>query len=199
MTLAKAVEAVDEWAEVAQNAVREGAALDVSSNYETALSIDVAISNATPHTGTKIAVQISSNGSGNEDWTTLVEFIGPTGTADLEALSGSEAIGQTVLEVASTTGYEADESRWVFLEDVGAVADSEMLLQVSHVANTSITVQDGLTVAKDSSDQLSNIAQNYVINIPFAASRVRVIYDNTYDSDGATVHTKCRASKVTGL
>lgn len=199
MALTKGVAAVDEWAEVAQNAVREGATVDVSGNYSSILSIDVALSSGTTHTGTKVEVQISSNSSGDEDWTTLTSFISPTGTASSENPSGSEAIGQTVIEVASTTGFVADETRWIFIEDVGTVADSEMLLLVSAITDTSITVQDGLTVAKDSSDVIFNIAQNYSIDIPFAANRVRVIYDNTFDSDGATVHTKCRISRVTGV
>lgn len=199
MSLTKLIAALDEWAEVAQNAVREGAEVDLSGVYAAALHIDIALSNATVHTGSLIIIQISSNTTGDEDWTTLLVFVGPTGTANLETLSGAEAIGQTVLEVASTTGYEADGVLWVFLEDVGIVADSEMLLMVSHVANVSITVQDGLTVAKDPSDQLSNIAKNYVIELPMTAQRARVIYDNTYDSDGATIHTKCRVSKVTGI
>lgn len=198
MASTKTVAAVDEWAEVAQNAVREGATTDISTSYAAALHIDVALSSTTAHTGTKISVQISSSAT-DEDWTTLTEFIGPIGTAASEVLSGVEAIGQTVLEVASTTGFVADETRWIFLEDTGTVADSEMLLLVSAVANTSVTVQDGLTVAKDGSDILFNIAENYIIELPFTASRVRVVYDNTYDSNGATVHTKCRVSQVTAI
>ncbi len=199
MALTKSVAAVDEWAEVAQNAVREGAINDVSDMYSAMVHIDVALSSVTAHTGTKIIVQVSSAESGDEDWTTLTDFIGPDGTANSENPSGSEAIGQTVIEVASTTGFEADETRWIFIEDVGTVANSEMLLLVSHVSNTSITVLDGLTVAKDSSDVIFNIAENYVIEIPMSANRVRVIIDNTFDSNGATVHTKTRISKVTAI
>lgn len=200
MALTKSLAAVDEWAEVAQNAVREGAIIDVSGCYASALHIDVALTSETAHTGSKIEVQVSSNTSGDEDWSTLTEFIGPTGTANSENPSGAEAAGQTVIEVASTTGlYDDDETRWIFIEDTGTVADSEMCLLVSHVANTSITIQDGLTNAKDTSDVIFDIADTYCIDIPIWAYRVRVIYDNTYDSDGATIHTKCRISKVTGI
>lgn len=200
MALTKSVAAVDEWAEVAQNAVRKGATTDVSGCYSAALHIDVALSSETAHTGSKIEVQVSSNTSGNEDWSTLTEFIGPTGTANSENPSGSEAAGQTVIEVASTTGlYDDDETRWIFIEDTGTVADSEMCLLVSHVADTSITIQDGLTNAKDTSDVIFDIADTYVIDIPIWANRVSVIYDNTYDSDGATIHTRCRISKVTAI
>jgi hypothetical protein len=192
--------AVDEWAEVGQNSVREGATTTISDSYQTILYIDVAITSAPAHTGTKIWVQVSANTSGDEDWYTFVEFIGPAGTVDLENLGGAEAAGQTQLEVADTTGlYDEDETRWIFIEDTGTVADSEMCVLVEHDTNVSVTVLDGLTNAKDAADVLTDIARNYVINVPFGYVRVRVIYDNTYDADGATVHTKCRISEVTAL
>lgn len=195
----KSIASVDEWAAVSQNSVREGSISDISGCYASALHIDIALSSTTAHTGTKIEVQVSSNTSGDEDWTTLTHFLGPTGTANNESLGGSEASGQTVLEVASTTGlYDNDETRWIFILD-DTVADSEMCYLVSHSANTSVTVQDGITNAHDASDTLYDIAENYVIQIPIEYNRVRVMYDNTYDSDGSQVHTKCRISKVTGL
>lgn len=196
--LTKAVEAVDEWASIAQNAVREGATTDVSGNYRSVLHIDIALSSATAHTGTKVEIQVSSNTTGDEDWTTLTSRTAVVGTANPEAFGGAEAAGQTMLTVASTTGYVADETRWIFMKD-DTVANSEMGLLVSAVTNTSVTVQDGTTNAHDASDTIYNVAQNFVITIPIEYNRVRVIYDNTFDSDGSTVHTKTRISKVTGL
>jgi hypothetical protein len=189
----------DEWAEVAQNAVREGATTTISDAYVTTLYIDYALTSATAHTGTKISVQVSSNTSGDEDWSTFMSFLTLTGTTNVEALGGSEAAAQTVLEVASTTGlYDDDETRWIFIED-NTVANSEMCLLVSHVANTSVTVQDGITNAHDTSDILNDIADRVVVSIPLGYSRVRVIYDNTYDSDGATCHTHCAIVEVTAI
>ena len=199
MALTKSVAAVDEWAEIAQNAVREGALIDVSGCYSAILHIEIGLSTTTAHTGTKIAVQISGNTSGDEDWTTLVEFIGPIGTANEASFDATEAAGQTVLSVGLTAGFEADETRWIFIEDKGFAADSEMALLVSFVSNDTITIQDGLTNAKDTADDCYNIADTYAIEIPMAANRVRVIYDNTYDANGSTVHTKTRISKVTAI
>ena len=199
MALTKTVTAVDEWAEVAQNAVREGATVDVSDMYSAMFHIDMALSNTTAHTGSKIAVQVSSAESGDEDWTTLTEFIGPIGTANLANFDDTEAPGQTVLSVDVTTGFEDPETRWIFIEDTGTVADSEMALLVDFVNDDTLTILDGLTNAKDTGDDLFNIAENYVVDIPMSANRARVIIDNTFDADGATVHTKTRISKVTGI
>lgn len=196
----KTVASVDDWAEVAQNAVREGATTSINTGYAAILHIDVALSTATAHTGTKIEVQISSETSGDESWSTLVSFIGPTGTAVSLTPSGTEAGGQTVIETGATSGdYEADETRWVFFEDVVAVTASELMLLVSHVANTSITVLDGIANAKGTDDRVYSKAQRYVISLPFSTNRFRVIYDNTFDVDGSTVHTLCRVSQVTGI
>ena len=193
----KSVSAVDEWAEIAQNAVREGAEINISTCYEAALHIDMALSTTTAHTGTKIEVQVSSNTSGDEDWTTLLSFIGPTGTANSEAITNNPlAAASTTATCADTTGFVADEIRWIFIEDA-TVANSELCLLVSAVTNTSVTWQDGTTNAHVQNTLMYNIANTYAISLPMWISRARVIYDNTYDSDGSTVHTKCRLSKVT--
>lgn len=197
--LTKAVAAVDEWAEVAQNSVREGATVDVSGYYQATLHIAYALSSETAHTGSMIKVQGSSATSGDEDWHTIWEFSTKTGTANTEALSGSETGGATVIEVASTTGlYDDDETRWIFIED-NTVANSEICLLVSHVANTSVTFQDGITNAHDTSDALFDIADSLIVVIPDTTNRVRVIYDNTFDSDGATIHTYAKISGITAI
>lgn len=198
--LTKSVAAVDEWAEVAQNAVREGATTDVSGCYAATLHISYALTSATAHTGTKIEIQLSSNTSGDENWTTLTSFLTKTGTPNPEPQTEDPlAVGQTTINCISTVGlYDDDEIRWIFIED-GTVANSEMMLLVSHVGNTSVTVQDGTTNEHAQSVNMFDIADVVAVQLPITANRVRVVYDNTYDADGATCHTLCRITKVTGL
>jgi len=135
-TLTKAVEAVDAWAEVAQGATgfREGATMDVSPNYQTALLIDACLSEAVAETaGATIYVEISSNTTGDADWRVLTSFGGPTGTAESEALSGNEADGETVLSVTNPTTNNLDNpSRFIFFEDTASAANSEIIFQVSN-------------------------------------------------------------------
>ena len=194
----KSVAAVDEWALVAQNALREGATTDVSGAYDVILHIDIALNTETAHTGTVIEVQISSETAGDEGWSTLGSpWIGPTGTANAEVTSGTENAGATVIECASTTGYLADGFIWIFFQHT-TPANSELSLLVSHVANTSVTVLDG--IANDqTAGTMYNKARRYAIPIPLSANRVRVIYDNTFDVDGSTVFTHTRLSKTTGI
>ncbi len=192
----KTVAAVDEWANVAQNTVREGAVVDVSGLDGAILHIDIALSSAVAHIGTKIVVQISSNTSGDEDWTTLTEFIGPTGTANTENITNNPlSATSTTCTVANTTGYVADETRFIYIKD-GTIANSELVLLVSAVTDTSLTWLDGTANEHAQTTPIWNIAKTYAIEISWGTNRVRVIIDNTFDSDGAAIDTKTRISKV---
>ncbi|MHA2067700.1 MAG: hypothetical protein ACXABY_25340 [Candidatus Thorarchaeota archaeon] len=208
MALTKSVAAVDEWAEVAQNAVREGTIVDVSGCYSALLHIFCCLSTTTAHTGTEIIVQVSSNTSGDEDWTTLAHFVGPVGTAISAVLANQEAAGQTVLGLTNpvTNNFDND-GKLKFIEHT-TVGNSEVVFQVSNQgdAGDTITILDGLTNQQETTSTVFDIDHatneavgSYTVEIPFAANRVRVIYDNTYDPDGSTVHTNCRISKVTAI
>jgi len=117
--LTKAVEVVDEWAEVTQPSVREGATIDISPNYQTTLYVAACLSEAVAETaGATIYVEVSSNTTGDEDWRVLTSFGGPTGTAESEPLSADEAAAQTVLSVLNPTTNNLDNtSRFIFFED----------------------------------------------------------------------------------
>lgn len=190
----------DATAEIAQNAVREGAATTINDSYATVLNIFFAQTDATAHTGTRIIVQVALNTAGDEDWTTFFEFISKTGTGNLEVITNNPAAaGTTVFTVGSTTGYVADGVLEVFLEDVGTFANSEWLNMVSAITNTSVTMQDGSTREHAQNSIFNNIAKTYTVGVPIGYSRVRVIYDNTFDVDGATVATRCNVAQTTAL
>lgn len=210
MALTKSVAAVDEWAEVAQAGLREGATTDVSGCYAAILHIFCCLSSTTAHTGTEIIVQISSNTSGDEDWTDLVRFIGPTGTASKADFGGDEAAAQTELSITNPATANLDhDKKLIFIEHTGTVANCEVAYQVSNTgdAGDTITIQDGLTNAQTAADSdvytvdgdTASAVGVYVVELPMAANRVRVLYNNNYDADGSTVHTNCRISKVTAI
>lgn len=199
MALTKTGAAVDAWQEIAQNTVLEGTAVDISDAYDAVLYIDMALTSATAHTGTKISVEVSPEASGDEGWTPVTEFIGPTGTANTEASTANPlAAAATTGTVASTTGYDADETRWIFIEDA-TFANSELLKLVSHVSNTSLTWQDGTAREHANTAVFWNIAKRYVVQLPTSALRVRIVYDNTYDSDGSTVGVHAHVVETTAV
>lgn len=210
--LTKAVEAVDAWAEITQPGIREGATVAVDPNYQTTLYIDACLSEAVAETaGATIYVEVSSNTTGDADWEVLTSFGGPTGTAESEALSGDEAAGQTVLSVTNPTTANLDNpARFIFFEDTGTPANSEIVFQASNEGDASdtITVLDGLTNAKASATSLmwfidstttgSGAVAQYVVNIPDTANRVRVIYDSTH-ATASDIYTRARLTKITGI
>lgn len=200
MALTKTVAAVDACQEIAQNTVLEGAVTNVSACYSAALHVDFALTDATAHTGTKIIVQVSSAESGDEDWQDLYPgMVSIVGTTNLQVTTNNPlAAAGTSITVADTTGYTTNGS-WRFLEDVDTFADSEWIYQTAYVTNTSLTIIDGVTRAHAQNSILNSIAANYVFQLPDWVNRVRIVYDNTYDSDGATVAIRSRISKVTGV
>ena len=89
---------------------------------------------------------------------------------------------------------------------LGAFLGLLLLVSVCYAADT-ITVLDGLTNAQTAADSdfytidtanVSAVGQ-YVVAIPQSANRVRVVYNNTYDTDGSTVYVRCRRSNVTAV
>ena len=199
MALTKSGAAVDACQEIAQNTILEGTTVDVSGCYEARLHIWFALSNATAHTGTKIIIQTSAAASGDEDWTDYHTFISITGTTNLENCTDNPLhAGDTTLLCADTTGYTVLGS-WRFLEDVSTFANSEWIFQTAVTTNTSIGILDGVTRQHAQNSVLNSIAAVYEVLLPNDALRVRIIYDNTYDADGATVAVKASITKVTAI
>ena len=197
--------AVDVWAEIAQNAVREGTPADISGALEATLYVDAALSSTTAHTGTEILVQVSSAASGDADWHTIYAPVVLVGTAVKADFAATEAAGQTVLSVTDPVTANVDNNaKLKFIEDATA-ANSEIVYQTANGgdAGDTVTVLDGITNAHaDTADlwdvdsaTVSAVAQR---SFPLPrACRVRVIYNNMYDADGSTVFTRARLATLT--
>lgn len=187
---------LDDWALIAQNAVREGATQEIINWQSTTVYISCAIGSTTPHTGTKIIVQISPVDSGDEAWHTYTEFTGTTGTATTAVMTVvPNTASKTILaNYTSTDGlFDDDEVRTIFLLGSPTVADSELCTLVSHIsgAASSVTVIDALANVPGASSTFYDIAETYIVEIPEYANRLRILYDNTHDSNGSSAYTYC--------
>ena len=194
---------LDDWSEQAQNSVGESSVFDVSGAFGASIHIQHALgSDGTAHTGGVFYIQGRSNSSGDEDWHTIVPYPMITGTPNIEAFTATEPASETVIAVASTTGlYDDDGMRWIFVED-NTTASSEICLAVSHSANTSVTILDGLTNEHTTADNLFDIADSRTIIINLIENPVddlRVVVDNTVDSDGSSVYWRIRTSTLDAL
>jgi hypothetical protein len=98
-----------------------------------------------------IDIQISPNATGNL-WKSIGKYT-PSGTAATStAFDANEAIGQTVLSVATTAGKTT--GALIYLKDLTSVATSEWKEVVSAVTDDTVTVVDGIEVAKVATDDL---------------------------------------------
>ena len=169
-----------------------GAKIDVSTKRAVNIFMYHAYVEATLDTNPgKFKVQIrpdAGSGSENEHWFTVAEYLVKGTSPDTEALTGTPGIGVKVLTVVSTTGFLAEDL--LYIQDAGALTDSEWAECQEVVSNTSIDLIDGLKVAKDSSDVIWNDASKFVCSLDLnAVEAFRVIWSHE-GATGANGHIK---------
>lgn len=98
--------------------------------------------------GVNIRIESSSESSGDNNWFPEAIFTTQFAAVSDEAVSGTEAAGQTVIGVASTTGLTAQDLVFFFN---GTIGNSEWGRIKSISTNTSITLEDALTNAQTGS------------------------------------------------
>lgn len=189
------------WTAIAQNAIGESAALDITGHYMTTLIIQAALDTETAHaSGTAFRPQISHHATGDEDWADWPGlFSGLVGTANSEAITNNPlAAAATTITCASTTGYTV-LGEWRFIKD-GTLANSELILQVAVTTNTNITILDGVANEHAQNTLMYNIALSQPVVVPMGAGlRLRVVVDNTKTAAGSTVCYKVLYTKTTGV
>ena len=188
---------LDEWAVTATNTVREGTIADVGQWQSTVLYIAMAVGNTTAHTdGTIVHIQTSPLDSGDDAWFEQASYtMGKGITGSSTTLDITPNAGSSTILINSATNQigrlDDDGVRYVFVEDSTTVANSGIYTLVSHTtgAATSVTLLDGLAYAPGSSSTIWDWAETYVYTLATQTNRVRVVYDNTYDPDGAIIYT----------
>lgn len=205
MALTITPSAVDVWVLTAQNAVRPGAAIDISGSFQSVIHTDIALGDTAAHTGTRCVLQVSSAADDDEFWTDYLEFVAAVGTANTEiVLNNPLNATETQIEVADLTGFTVATGGVLkaFMLD-NTVANSELIEIVStsvEGGNDLINILDGVKREHViTTTVLSNIAESRQIVIPTGYLRARMIYDNLYDADGATIYTRTRVVKTTSV
>lgn len=192
--------------------IKETGTIDVSGNYSTTLHIDVCIAEASAHEGTEVIVQMSSEAGVDGSWSTLARFISRAATGLKADFAGVEAIGQTTLSITNPGTANIDHvGKFLFVE-ASTTTSCEIVYQIDTDGDTgdSITILDGLDHGQDTGsdvwsvdgDGYDNSAVNtWPVIVPFSASQVRVIINNSYDSDGtaADIYARVRVTEVTAL
>lgn len=142
----------------------------------------------------KFLVQVrpdAGDGSVTEHWITVVELVAKGTTPDTEAFTATEPAGETVLAIASSSGFAVEDE--LYLQDTGTLADSEWAKCVVVTSNTSLTIMDGLTAQKDSSDVIWNDASKWVVSLDLnGIESFRVVWMHV-GATGANGHVKALA------
>lgn len=197
MALTKPSTEIDPWTAVAQDAIGEGNVCDLALSYESLLFVDIAMTSAVAHTGTQFIIRVRS-GDDKDHWHTLQAWLGPAGTPATENLTDNPlAADATTINMADTTGFGVN-GRDVFIKDA-TLANSELVLQAAYTNNTDITILTGTQRSHVQNTPLWNLAVTRSLVLPLSVSTVRVICDNTHDSDGASCAFRSRITKVTAL
>ena len=170
-----------------------GSALDVSTKLAMTLDLFHASVEASANTNPgKFIVQKSASASGNDNWVTMYEFDATISTADTEAMTATEPIGETALAVAATAGFTSGDK--LYIQDTGILANSEWGLCREIVTNTTIDTVDGLKNAKDSADVIWNDADTWDMELDLTGiGRVRVLFMHE-GAVGANCHIKALAT-----
>lgn len=142
----------------------------------------------------KFKVQLrpdAGGGSATEHWMTVAEFQVKGTTPDTEGMDATEPIGETVLAVTLTAGFVAEDL--LYIEDTTTLIDSEWAECQEIALDASITLVDGLTVQKDSSDVIWNDASTFFVTLDLnAIESFRVVWSHE-GGTGANGHIKVLA------
>lgn len=175
----------------------KGSEIDVDGKLAILITMFHASVEATANTNSgSFMVQVSAASTGSEDWATIAQFQATVSTADTEAMTATEPVGETVLAVASTASFAAGDKLYIQNSTVGS---GEWGLCQEIVTNTSINLVDGLTNEQTATSVIWNDADVFVCQLDVAPyERVRVIFQHE-GATGANVHVKAIASTADSM
>jgi len=141
-------------------------------------------------TGPTCLIQGSIEASGIE-WFDLVRFIGSTAVAETEVATATEPIGETVIAVAATANLVV--GGFIYIKDDTSVATSEWHEIVAVATDTSITLMDGLLVAKVANDDIYSNAERFsVLILCDGLKRIRACFVHQA-ATGSDMRIQCTA------
>jgi hypothetical protein len=164
--------------------------ITLSTKFETTVTMYHSSVEATANTNPGVFyVLVSPSSSGDNDWVVWpgCQFTTTQSTADTESMTATEPIGETVLAVASTTGFTARDMLYVQNTTITS-SDWNMCKEV--VTNTSIDLVHGLTYEQDSNSVIWNDVDKFICDIPaMAKGRAQVLFLHE-GATGANAHIR---------
>jgi hypothetical protein len=142
----------------------EGTPVAVATYLSGTVTVRIANVEVTANaTGVMVWIQGSFETTGDDAWWNLATFRGSTTAAETEALTATEPVAETTIACASTTNLLVED--YIYLQDASVVADGEWHYITNVTTNTSIAIDYGLAVQKDSSDFIWTEADVFTIHL----------------------------------
>lgn len=184
-------------ASTASNAVSVGAEVDVSTYYQIDVRIRMGRGTSSAFTVAprfRLEGSYDSSSPTAEQWTTLAEFQCFVGASiGSQAVSGTEAAGQTTVTLAAGTNFSAGD--YVFFEN-GTLGNSEWKRVVS-VASADLTLQDGLVFAQTGATARDQAEEYHATLDVTSIQKVRLVVNGA--GSGQAVVVEAVFAAVSGL
>lgn len=176
----------------------EGTPVAVATWLSCTITVKLANIEATANaTGPAVLIQGSFETAGDEAWFLLAEFTGSTTVAELENMTATEPVGETVIACASTTNLVVGDI--VYIKDASVVGAGEWHQIIAVSTNASITIDYGLTTQKDSSDNINTEADIFTIYVNTEGlKRVNVLVIHQ-SATGSNMHVEALAIGATDI
>jgi len=187
---------VDEWAQIVATAIRVGADIAIPDDIGVLLEITLAHDSANAHAnGALVIVEVSSNTTGDEDWSELIPggYRSDGATATLANVD-QESSG-TSLYVDATSGF-ITKFLLFFVKDA-TIANSEIGRVGSWNADDAIYPVDNLTNTHQNTADVFNKVFQWIVSVPKEFRRARVIIWN--DDADCTICTRTRKALATNI
>jgi hypothetical protein len=178
MALTKAQQAVlYAIAQTASNVIDEGAVVDVSTFLQIDVRIRLGRATSSAFTvGPKVRLEGTYDSTSPDagQWVTLAEFQAAIGASlASQAVSGTEAAGQTTITLAAGTNFAAGD--YVFFHN-GTLANSEWA-RVESVSGADIVISEGLVNAQTGATCRDQAEQYRAVIDVSALQGVRLVVD----------------------
>lgn len=184
-------------AETASNAVDHGSVVDVSTYYGIHVRIRVGRGTGSAFTrGPIIRLEGTHDSSSPtaQQWTTLAQFQVALGASiGSQAVSGTEAAGQTVVTLAAGTNFAAGD--YVFFHN-GTLANSEWS-RVESVSSADLTLEEAIVNAQTGATCRDQAEQYQALIDVTAIQGIRLVVDGA--GSGQAVIVEAVFGAVSGL
>ena len=165
-------------ASTASNVIGEGAVVDVSTYLQIDVRIRMGRATSSAFTvGPKIRLEgtYDSSSPTADQWVVLAEFQAALGTTlGSQAVSGTEAAGQTTVTLAAGTNFAAGD--YVFFHNT-TIANSEWA-RVESVSGADLVISEGLANAQTGATCRDQAEQYRAVIDVAALQGVRLVVDN---------------------